>query len=41
MLQIIIQVNLDSYIIYMLLQDDYKHKLLTIFYLLIFKKHKN
>ncbi len=35
------QVNLDSYIIYMLLQDDYKYRLLTISYLLIFKKYKN
>ncbi len=40
-LQIIMQINLDFYIIYMLLQDDYKHKLLTISYLLIFKKYKN
>jgi len=35
------QIDLDSYITYMLLQDDYKHKLLTISHLLIFEKHKN
>jgi len=40
-LQIIMQITLNSYIIYILLQDDYKYKLLTISYLLIFKKYKN
>jgi len=41
MLQIIMQIDLDSYIIYIFLQDNYKHKLLTISYLLIFKKHRD
>ncbi len=35
------QVNLDFYITYVLLQDNYKYRLLTILHLLVFKKYKN
>jgi len=41
MLQMIIQIDLDFYIRYIFLRDDYKHKLLTMLHLLIFKKYKN
>jgi len=41
MLQIIMQIDLNSYIAHVLLQDNYKYKLLTILYLIIFEKHKN
>ena len=41
MLQTIMQIDIKLYIIYVLLRDNYNYKLLAIFYLLIFEKHKN
>jgi len=41
MLQVIMQIDLYSYITHVFVQDDHKHKLLAILYLIIFKKHKN
>jgi hypothetical protein len=40
MLQITMQIDLNSYITYVLLQDNYNYRLLTILYLIIFEKHK-